>query len=98
MISNFEILNQNVTKKTKKFVNFKILNQNFEILKIKISKFQNIKISKFTNIEFLKGTIEKNTIAGRVQVARELERKLERDSRELNIFKEIVEDLKLLKL
>lgn len=49
-------------------------------------------------IEFLKGTIEKNTIAGRVQVARELERKLERDSRELNIFKEIVEDLKLLKL
>ena len=49
-------------------------------------------------IEFLKGSIEKNKKANRLKITWELERKLERDSRELNIFKEIVEDLKLLKL
>tara|TARA_R110000744_G_scaffold19900_7_gene52323 strand:+ start:835 stop:1038 length:204 start_codon:yes stop_codon:yes gene_type:complete len=49
-------------------------------------------------IEFLKGSIEKNKKANRLKITWELERKLERDSRELNIFKDIVEDLKLLKL
>ena len=49
-------------------------------------------------IEFLKGSIEKNKKANRLKITWELEGKLERDSRELNIFKEIVEDLKLLKL
>ena len=49
-------------------------------------------------IEFLKGSIEKNKKANRLKITWELEEKLERDSRELNIFKDIVEDLKLLKL
>ena len=44
-------------------------------------------------IEFLKGSIEKNKKANRLKITWELERKLERDSRELNIFKDIVEDL-----